>query len=867
MSPFGEPLQGLPLWRLAAVLLLGLSATGAVAQDEEEEKDAGPPQVQGAIDVPLWQLQAFDRLTIGEDEYRKTYDVVPQRLPQEPKGFEPTADEYIGAMGLPPDVSDVFNEMLYEIRLTEDQLKYRVYGKHITEIVQYESLLLDRALRLIDQKDYDDAFAYLQRVEERDPDWPGYRAAQVLFHAGQAEQRRFAGDYRQALVSLQEEIRQRALLPTRDDAFDESKYPESLRPQFGDGTLPAQWRIGVAAGAGKDRGKPNERDLDTGLRPPRQQFEEAVGSWLTDLFGSRRWEEGRRAVAFAETIFPDGAQTAAYRKRFAQATAEALETFRRRREAGDLPAAYEALLSAIDVQPDFPGLRQRVADFAAEYGVLRVGVPQVAEYRQPPVRWTPADIRCSPLWNLPVMYLKEPARAGGDDVGTFASDVVADLEKAEINKRAIVTLKDGLRWPQDGKPVTATDLQRLLAATVTEDSGLYHPAFARLLQSMSAPTPGRLELEFDRPQFQPASWLQMPFMRVSGEDSVLRFRYLPATRLAGLGPFALTDRNGTGQRPEFVRFTANESFAAESRPAVRQLDEISYATSADRLRALEEGEIDLVAQVPPRHFDEVATMPGARLGVLEQPTMTVLQFNYDRPELRSNELRRAIAFAIDRERIMAALELPVDEDNHPADSVLPTRAFGYTPAFGKWPHDPLLSLMLLKTYRRTSKVVPPLRIVYAGAETTRRVAELVAADLEKVGFEVTVIDDTDGTASRGAASLVLQSYSVADPIHDLITLLLRDNPSMNRHASPWLRLELVKLVEVPNLAYVQRLVPQVQRWLERDAALVPLFEWRDRYAAHEALTMPEQATGSLYETVGQWRVEPRFPEVHWQTRE
>ena len=116
------------------------------------------------------------------------------------------------------------------------------------------------------------------------------------------------------------------------------------------------------------------------------------------------------------------------------------------------------------------------------------------------------------------------------------------------------------------------------------------------------------------------------------------------------------------------------------------------------------------------------------------------------------------------------------------------------------------------------------------------------------------------------ADIRYESYTVSDPLYDVVTLLTRDNPTLAQHGSPWFRQLLVELIETPNLSTAARLLPQLQEVLFEDATILPLWQWTDCFAVSDAVAGVAEAPPTLYHRVADWKVEPRFPPAEWDAR-
>lgn len=764
--------------------------------------------------VPLWQLPPFDRITLINDT---VHDIDPVRIAPGVE-FDPELDTYVGEPGLPP-FRELRRARYYRIRLQDDGLLYDVQGKSIRKIQYYEDLLLAAARDLLAGGKFDQAYDYLVALTGRAADWPGVLETRIEFHMEESEQREAAGDREGALLFLAEEKR------LRDD-YEARPGPNPKKELFGAGTI-------------------------------RQRADDIATRWFERELSLRRFGEARKAVARLERLYPDSGGAQAARAELGKRSRQLADGAQAAKNAGNPRQAALLARQAIEIVPDDPGLRAMFTEINTLFPVLRVGVEQLPTYRGGLGNWTRADERCADLFHVNVARLSTDGTES-----TFTSDILAAIEKSDINRKATLELKEDLVWPGDGKPVTVIDLERLVADSCRLNSPTYHPALERLLVNLRPLLPSRLEMQFDRPQFQPAAWLQIPFLRLGHDPGIAKMRDGTSRGFSGLGPFRLLAWGESS-----AEYGSNPTYFDRGKPLLRQITEIVYPTSAERLRALANKEVDMVVGVAPRHLEKAAKLEGVKLVTLAKPRIHLLQFNLRRRELRQRALRRAIDYAIDRQAIFAKLGVAMDPVNRPISGPLPHGSFGDNPKVEARPADLVLAKALVVGVRKELQTLPPLRLAHRGDETSRAACALIVADLVKAGLTVSLVDvDLDPSLEAVETDLEYRSYTVTDPVYDVITLLTRDNPTLTEHGSPWLRQKLVELVDVPNLSAASVLLPEVHAIIHDDAVLVPLWQWSEHCAVSEAVGGLTAAPPRAYTSAPQWNIVPRFPDSHWQNR-
>ena len=122
------------------------------------------------------------------------------------------------------------------------------------------------------------------------------------------------------------------------------------------------------------------------------------------------------------------------------------------------------------------------------------------------------------------------------------------------------------------------------------------------------------------------------------------------------------------------------------------------------------------------------------LHVLASPGTTYwyLTFNFRDPDLRDIRVRRAIAYAIDREEIVRAY---LRGTARLASGMLTPENWAYDGAVTTYPYDPLRARQLLEEAGFVS-AERKLSLVYKCAPEGMRMAEIMQAMLGRVGIEV-----------------------------------------------------------------------------------------------------------------------------------
>jgi len=820
-------------WRQSALRLalvcavMGATSAVALAQEKTVKKADGDdgddkplvsaPSMLG--NIPIWQLKPFDRLELKNDEHTKV-DVEPDRLPKDADFSQVEANKYCGKPGLPWPGSAFRKDLWYRFTSSSEGRRYEVIGKGIAKIEHYEDIIFGALMGELDKENergvsvikFDDCLELLRILHERQPGEPRNTFARIRYHAAEAKAAEFKQEWERAYVALVEEQKLYALIPPN------VKTPVWVRA----------------------------------LDPIERRITDLCDRWTTFCVNTRKYADGRRVVARLEKALPKSDVATKWRRNYDERVRPIVNRAEQQIANNFYMEALATLDAAAEIQPDHPAMRAAMEKAYAKHPRLRVAVGELPGYHSGPAGWSPADVRTADLLHEPLMRVKSTR----DGVTEFDSRLIGKVEVSDLNRRAVVHLRQGLSWP-DGKPVTPVDVQRVFADARLRSGAFYHPALEFLLTNVQAEAPNLVTLEFDRSQIQAKAWFQVPFLRMGLESSEAG----NGVGWTGMGPFFAQER-----RPDRILYLANSRYLDPGKPVLKQVTESRYATPEERFRALQEGEVEMVGFVPFRNLPYVKNLAGVKAVKVTAPKLSILQINFDREALRKPALRRAMVYAIDRMEVLRKVGASDDKDVKLLTGPLPSDAFGHNPKTQAWPYDPYLAKTLVAAVTKELKAVPPLTFAHQGNESTRMACEEIAKQLRAAGLQINLIEIDERSPDPRDADLRFQMLSVSDPIFDLITTLTRDNPSLYRNAEPRLRKYLVDLLRTSNVTDAALLLPEIYQALHDDVAVIPLWQWNETCLVSDAVSGTPAAPARVYENIASWKTVPRYPPALWETK-
>ena len=313
---------------------------------------------------------------------------------------------------------------------------------------------------------------------------------------------------------------------------------------------------------------------------------------------------------------------ALWEKQFADDAAEQLAEARAAMERSDYSAAREAVRSAQGILPSAPGAVELMEEIQDTWPQVVVGVAELApEGADPLVCWAAA--RVNPLLEERLVRLIDFGNEGPVFQCPWAeiqTDDTGEVLSVTPNQKA------------EACGVTPDRLALGLLAMVDPHNRDYAVGLAASLREVSLAEGRSVEL-LCRNHIRPESLLDVPLSAISP---------------TALGQYTIGPREA--QRATYL---AREAAAGSPKAIVEQ----AFPSDGEALHALVTGQVDALDRVPPWRVDTVTGDRNLRLGTYRLPTVHVLLLNFDNPLLGRAEFRRALAYGIDRERLLSEILL------------------------------------------------------------------------------------------------------------------------------------------------------------------------------------------------------------------
>jgi len=387
---------------------------------------------------------------------------------------------------------------------------------------------------------------------------------------------------------------------------------------------------------------------------------------------------------------------------------------------------------------------------------------------------TPVGWKVQPIQGKPGFFLSKPAQW---------EPAIAESWSTEKDGATIVLkVRKGAKFPS-GRPVTAH------AVKYCFDRGLQSPGYMRLLfpSLLGIKSPEQFTVRDDytfamsMPQPNP---MGMDIIALSNnammDPDEVKTHATPQDpwaaewlkrNIAGIGPYRLVKNEPGGE----VVFEATTGYW-RSEPYFQRVVLKFVPNEADRVLLLKRKAIDMVVGRPglsPKNVKSLEGEPGLNVFNVPDTTCHYLCMNQKKPPFENVKVRQAINYAIPLHAIMPSVLFGYST---PMKSPLPHLTPGYTGNLSPYRHDIEKAKQLMKE-AGVKTPIPVKLAVRVGYVTHEQASVWLQRELEKIGFRVEIVKETDATfrqvAIKGDHELSIESWQswVNDPWYHLNFLM------------------------------------------------------------------------------------------------
>jgi ABC-type transport system substrate-binding protein len=201
--------------------------------------------------------------------------------------------------------------------------------------------------------------------------------------------------------------------------------------------------------------------------------------------------------------------------------------------------------------------------------------------------------------------------------------------------------------PDLKKTVIASDVTRTVQLLRNPESKGFSPEWADLMDNPPPITdPFVVNLTLRQGYLDPLSLMTFKVLpAASNLDSPDDLSF--ARKPIGSGPYQFQGKEGNA-----VVFTANPNYRRADKPGLPQIREIRFAHSENPAHDFADGKLHLLLDLPTDKISQLKSLKGVTIQTLPNRRIYFLAVNHRSRLLQNEDLRRAIAHAIDRTKIL-----------------------------------------------------------------------------------------------------------------------------------------------------------------------------------------------------------------------
>ncbi|HUG93079.1 MAG TPA: ABC transporter substrate-binding protein, partial [Planctomycetaceae bacterium] len=445
-------------------------------------------------------------------------------------------------------------------------------------------------------------------------------------------------------------------------------------------------------------------------------------------------------------------------------------------------------------------------------------------------------------------------------------------EPADLGREAVFTLRQSRSYWESQPVVTAQSVVATLARRLDPGDPAYDERLDSYIRSLTIRSPFQVHVAFDRVPLRTEMMFTFPAEEfpepvrdeepAGASDSGPPEPAVPASAPLLTRRFVRHDR--TDDVAVYRRAFPEPDGVAEFHAA--EVVERKYDTHDRAVQGLLRGEVSVLPHVESR--DVARLREDGRFFVQEYalPYVHLVQFNPRSRALRQREFRRALAYGLDRRKILNDLVLGgAAGQGRIVTAAWSTRSYAYNTIVRPRECDPTQALALSLAAKTALKAeLPELKLVCDPDATMRRAAAEMIRQWDIAGLKVALVPDDGPPVDLQSAEwdILYRRLKMVEPVTELWPLLvLEDRARVESLASvpDWLRQKLIALDDETNWNAAVRQLHDLQQDLWGEALWIPLFEVDDFMVVRKNIRGLAAAPMHAYHKLEEWIVDPWYP--------
>lgn len=682
--------------------------------------------------------------------------------------------------------------------------------RNIDRIIYHEDLMLKRADAQMNEGKLERAFEMLLVLQRRATDWPGYAERRNRLVFEEARKRLEANDLEAAL------------------AFFEELY--QLAPGYG----------GLRSGIGA-----------------------TIEALVARSVAAERLREARYYISRLRKSDPDHPTAKELAQQFLDRAGGLLEQAQEARAAEKHDVALAHALQATRVWPTHPSLRSVFRATATRYQILSLGVYRFPGDETSFFLPTAADRRWQSLLTTDLFEVRKIDRAA-----FYESRYFEEWTPTDLGRQIVFALRPRRATWESNPMLMAPDVVRAIQDRLNPDSPYYDERMSTFVDSLQVNSPHEFSVRFSTVPVRPQAIFRFPVRTPAKTDevpSVAEGEELPEGQLSSPLDGVLSRRFRIHEEAEDKVVFRREVPQARtlSRFHVAEIVERRYENHEEAIKGLLSGDVSVLPDVPIWLADKFEQEDDFFTEPYGIPTTHVLQFNAESVPLKNSEFRRALAFVLDRESVLAETVLrdPTMRRGRVVSAPFPSTSYAYRAQTKPHPYDLYLAYSL-KTVskKRFGGDVPELTMVCEPGEVIAAAAEELVKQWKRIGITVRIVGQDEPLPDDW--DIVYRTVRMTEPVTDLWPFLTMKQDARVEdleHLPDWLRQQLIELEQAVDFNSSVEMLKRLHFRLHQLVHVVPLWEIDDVIVIRNNIQGFPPNLIHPYQNVERWNVQPWYP--------
>ncbi len=584
----------------------------------------------------------------------------------------------------------------------------------------------------------------------------------------------------------------------------------------------------------------------TGLR-------EAMGTAAEGLIdGAMKANEPVRARFYLMRLRkrdPENPVSVKWTDYFLKQADEVLAKAKTAREESQHALALELVEEAARIWPLHPQLKSLHRAAVNRYQLLHVGVTRFPTDPAPYPLKTPEQQRISELQAVELFEIGRIERNP-----QYQSRYIEEWTPTDLGRQVVFQLRPRRASWEASPLVSATQVVQSLSERLRPESEHFDERLKNYVRSVSVKSPYEFVVNLSKIPVRPQAIFRFPVITgdESGGDGAAGAEFTSQR-------FRIT--NKTDDRVSYRRAIPEPDTSPQFH--VAEIVEHRYPTTDSAIQALMRGDVSLFPNPPIWLADRIERADIFQVEPFAVPTSHVLQFNSRSEVLKNNEVRRAVAYAINRERILKEVVFRGEKVSRGRLITAPysSKNYAYNPQVEPHKFDlPLAFALTSVSKKKFGGKLPELTMICEPDETSIRCCEEFIKDWAKVGITVKLISDPKESAPE-QWDIVYRTVRMVEPVTEMWPFLTISPDARVReleHLPDWLRQSLIELEQSADLTTAISSLRRLHLRLHEFVQFVPLWELDDVLVIRRNIQGVPPGPLHPYHNVERWIVQPWY---------